>query len=74
MLYKLVNELLYFDDDERDLRLYVSTAIEAKVFRLIYNKIEYLGYVYTYKKLTKELYIFNIAIKLYKFIRYYPYY
>ena len=74
MLYKLINGLLYFNNDEKSLRLYVLTVLEAKVFRLTYNKMGYLRYARTYKKLTKGLYIFNIATKLYKFIRHYPYY
>ena len=41
------------------------------MFKFVYNKIRYSSYTRIYKKLTNNLYIFNIAIKLYKFIRYY---
>ena len=64
LLYKIINKLLYFDDEERDFRLYIFTILEAKVFKLIYNKIEYSKYARIYKRLINSLYIFSIAIKL----------
>ena len=74
MLYKLIENLLYFNNNERDLRLYILITIKKEVFKFVYNEIRYLKYAHTYKKLIKELYLFNIIIKHYKFIRYYFYY
>ena len=71
--YRIINELLYFNDDERGLRLCIPTSIEQEVFQLAYNKIGYPGYTRIYKRLTEGLYIFNIATKLHEFIRHYPY-
>ena len=73
LLYRIINKLLYFDDKKRDLRLYISIALKAKVFKLIYDKIRYSKYARTYKRLINNLYIFNISTKLYKFIRHYLY-
>ena len=73
MLYKIIDNLLYFDNNKKGLRLYILFAIEVEVFKLAYNKIRYSRYTYIYKKLTEGLYIFNIIINLYKFIRYYSY-
>ena len=57
------------------MRLYVLIKIlKYKIFKLAYNKIEYSNYIRTYKKLTCSIYIFNIFIKLYKYLRYYLYY
>jgi hypothetical protein len=72
--YHVINKLLYFNNNEIGLRLYIPTLLEKEVFELAYNKIGYLGYTRTYKYLTKGLYIYNIVTKLYKFIRYYLYY
>ena len=44
------------------------------IFKLTYNEIEYSNYTRTHEKLIKELYNFDIATKLYEFIRYYSYY
>ena len=74
LLYRLINNLLYFNDNKRDLDLYIFISLKAKVFKLIYNKIRYLDYIRIYKRLIYKLYIFEITIKLYKFIRYYSYY
>ena len=73
LLYRLVYNLLYFNNI-RDLRLYISFTIEEEVFKLIYNKIRHPRYACTHKKLTKSIYILNIIIKLYKYLRYYLYY
>lgn len=70
MLYKIVDDLLYFDDDERDLRLCILTAIETEVFKLTHDEIGYPDYTRTHERLTEGLYIFNITTKLHEFIRY----
>ena len=72
--YRVVNNLLYFDDNERNLRLYISSSIKEEVFKLTHNEISYLEYVYTHERLTSNLYIFEIINKLHKFIRHYPHY
>ena len=74
LLYKLFNNLLYFDNLERDIRLYILIVLKYKILTLTYNKIRYLKYTRIYKKLTYSVYIFNIFIKLYKYLRYYLYY
>ena len=70
ILYKIIDDLFYFDDDKRDLRLYMSIIIKVEVFKLTHNKIRHFNYAYTHKRLIKKLYIFNIITKFYKFIRY----
>ena len=74
MLYKIIYDLLYFDDDERDLRFYISTIMKTEIFKLTHDEMKYSDYVYTHKRLIEELYIFNIITKLYKFIRHCPHY
>ena len=74
MLYKVIDDLLYFDDDEKDLRFYMSTIIKVEVFKLAYNDMRHFNYAYTHKRLIKKLYIFNITTKFYKFIRHCFYY
>ena len=74
MLYKIIDDLFYFDDDERDLRFYISIVIKVEVFKLAYDEIKYLNYVYTHKRFIEKLYIFNIITKFYKFIRHCSHY
>ena len=69
MLYKIIDDLLYFDDDKRDLRFYMSTILKAKVFKLTHNEIRYFDYAYTHKRLIEKLYIFNMTTKFHEFIR-----
>ena len=73
MLYKVIDDLFYFDDDKKGLRFCVSTIMKIEVFKLTHNEMRHFNYVYTHKRLIEELYIFNIKTKLYKFIRHCPY-
>ena len=72
--YRVINNLLYFNNNKRDFYLYISSSIKEEVFKLAYNEISYLDYIRTYERLINNLYIFKIASKLYKFIHYYLYY
>ena len=57
------------------MRLYVLIKLlKYEIFKLIYDEIRYLNYTRTYKKLIRNIYIFNILIKLYEYLRYYFYY
>ena len=44
--------------------------MKVEVFKLAYDEIGHFDYVYTHKRFIEELYIFNMIMKLYKFIRY----
>ena len=71
MSYKIIDDLLYFDDDKRDLRLCVLIVMKVEIFKLTHDEIRHFNYAYTHKRLIEKLYIFNIITKLYEFIRYY---
>ena len=72
--YKIINDLLYFDDNEKGLKLYISIIIKTEIFKFVYNEINYSNYIRIYEKFTQGLYIYNLIIKFYKFIRHYPHY
>ena len=70
LLYKLINDLLYFDNFDKEMRLYIFTkTLKQKVFKLVYNKMKYLNYIRIHEKLIRDIYIFNIFIKLHKYLR-----
>ena len=69
MPYKIIDDLFYFDDDKRDLRLCVLIVIKVEIFKLAHDEIRHFDYVYTHKRLIEEFYIYNIITKFYKFIR-----
>ena len=69
--YRVINNLLYFDNNEKGLRFCISSIMKIKVFKFIYDEMGYFDYARTYKRFIKELYIFKMIIKLHKFIRYY---
>ena len=66
--YRIVDKLLYFNNNEKRFYLYILLALKIEIFKLTYNKIRYLKYARTHERLTKELYIFDIIIKLHEFI------
>lgn len=70
LLYQLINDLFYFDNFEKEMRFYISTKIlKHEIFKLIYNKIKYSDYARIHKKFIRDIYIFNILIKLYEYLR-----
>ena len=71
LFYRVMNNLLYFDNNEKGLRFYISSIIKIKVFKLTYNEMNYSNYIRIYKRFIRKLYIFKITIKFYKFIFYY---
>jgi len=73
LAYEVVDQVLYFKDDEQGLRLYIpTTAIEAEVFKLAHDEMGYPGYARTHERLTEGVYIYNMSKKLHEFIRHCP--
>ena len=72
LAYKLVNDLLYFNDDERGLRLCIPSSMEHEVFKLAHDEMGHPGYARTHERLTQGLYIFNLSKKLHEFLRHCP--
>lgn len=72
LAYKLIDDLLYFDDDENGLRLCIPSSMEAEVFKLAHDEMGHPGYARTHERLTQGLYIYNMATKLHEFIRHCP--
>ena len=70
--YKFVNELLYFNDDEKGLRLCIPTALEGEVFTLVHDEMGHPGYARTHERLTEGVFIYNMASKLHEFLRHCP--
>ena len=74
LFYKLINELFYFDNFEKKMRLYISTTIlKYEIFKLIHDEIKYFNYTRIHEKLIRDIYIFNIFIKFHKYLRYCSY-
>ena len=69
-----MDNLLYFNNFKKDLYLYLLILIEVEVFKLVYDDMGYFDYVCIYERLIDSIYIYNIAIKLYKYLRYCSYY
>ena len=74
MSYKIIDDLFYFDDDKRDLRLCVLTVMKVEIFKLAYDEMRHFDYAYTHKRLIEEFYIYNMITKLHEFIRHCFYY
>ena len=68
--YKIVDELLYFDDVEKGVRLCIPSAIEKEVFQLEHDEMGHPGYARTHERLTQGLHIHNMSTKLHDFIKY----
>ena len=75
LLYKLINNFFYFNDFKKKMRLCVLTKIlKHEVFKLVYDEMRYFDYVRIHEKLIRNIYIFNVFIKLHKYLRHYFHY
>ena len=70
--YKMVDGLLYFDDDEKGLRLCIPSSMEKEVFQLAHDELGHPGYARTHERLTEGLHLHNMSTKLHDFIRHCP--
>ena len=71
--YQLINNLLYFENSERDMRLCIPTkTLKHEVFKLAHNEMRHPGYARTHEKLTRGIYIFNMSTKLHEYLRHCP--
>ena len=53
--YQLMDQLLYFDDDKKDLRLCIPTSIDEEVFKPAHDEFGHPGYARTHERLTHGL-------------------
>ena len=50
LLYKLIDNFLYFDNNKKGLRLYISIVMKIEIFKLTYNEIGYPRYTRIYER------------------------
>ena len=44
--------------------------LKYEIFKLAHDEMKHFNYARIYKKLIRDIYIFNMFIKLYKYLRY----
>ena len=59
--YKIVDELLSFDNDKKGLRLCIPPPTETKVFQLAHDEMGHPGYARTHERLTQGLHMSPFA-------------
>ena len=67
--YRLIADLLYYNDSESGLRLCIPESVRNEVFRLVHDEIGHPGYRRTHERLTQGVYILDIAKWLRQFIK-----
>ena len=67
-----MDELLYFNDPDKGLRLCLPTSMETEVFKLAHDEMGHPGYARTHERLTGSIYIYNMLTKLHEFLRHCP--
>ena len=70
--FQLIDEILYFKNDKRNLGFCVPSNIKTKMFRLTHDEKGYLGYTRFHERLTDGLYFRKMASKFHEFIRHCP--
>ena len=74
LAYRLVDDILYFDDIKRTLRLCIPSNIKTEVFRLAHDEMGYPGYTRIHERLNDALYFRKMVTEFHEFIRHCPKY
>ena len=70
--YQIEDDLLYFNDPDKGLRLCLPASMEAEVFKLAHDEMGHPGYARTHERLTGSIYVYNMSTKLHEYLRHCP--
>ena len=68
LLYKIRDDLIFYKDLEKKSYLYILKSLYDRMFKIVYDDIDYLEYAQIYKRLINLLYFYDLLKNLYKYI------
>ncbi len=69
--YEIRDDVIFYKDLEKESYLCILKSLYDRMFKIVYDDINYLEYVQTHKKLIDLLYFYNLLKNLYKYIQHY---
>ena len=70
--YRIIRDLIYYQDPDQGRRLCIPQPLVGEVFRLAHDDTGHQGYDRTHQRLTEGLYIAKMAKQLREYIRHCP--
>ncbi len=68
LLYEIRDDLIFYKDLEKKSYLYILKSLYDRMFKIVYDDIDYLEYAQIYKRLINLLYFYDLLKNLYKYI------
>ncbi len=69
LLYEIRNDLIFYKDLEKEPYLCILKSLYDRMFKIVYDDIDYSEYVQIHKRLIDSLYFYNLSKNLYKYIQ-----
>ncbi len=67
--YEIRDNLIFYKDLEKGLYLCILKSLYDRMFKIVYDNIDYSEYVQTHKRLTDLLYFYDLLKNLHKYIQ-----
>ncbi len=69
LLYEIRDDLIFYKDLEKESYLYILKSLYDRMFKIVYDDIDYLEYVWTHKRLIDLFYFHDLSKNLHKYIQ-----
>jgi len=69
--YEIRDDLIFYEDLEKEPHLYILKSLYDRMFKIVYDNIDYLEYAQIHKRLTDLLYFYDLLKNLYEYIQHY---
>ena len=69
LLYEIRDNLIFYKDLKKESHLCILKSLYDRMFKIVYDDIDYLEYAQTYEKLIDLLYFYNLLKNLHEYIQ-----
>jgi len=69
LLYEIRDSLIFYKDLEKELHLYILKSLYDRMFKIVYDNINYSEYAQTHERLINLLYFYDLLKNLYEYIQ-----
>ncbi len=69
LLYEIRDDLIFYKDLEKELCLCILKSLYDRMFKIVYDNIDYSEYAWIHKRLTDLLYFYDLSKNLHEYIQ-----
>jgi len=69
LLYEIRDNLIFYKDLKKESHLYILKSLYNRMFKIVYDDIDYLEYAWIHKRLIDFFFFYNLLKNLLKYIQ-----